>query len=187
MDGAWSSITSWQCFPLATSTKEIKDSGVTSRFSHPGEEKISVCEEKVSSSTMGNLPSRKNITSDLQEYQVLECQVFYLKEVLERAEGDEVLLKEMIILFLDMFPELLASMDKAVKEGENESLRQSAHTLKSAAGSIGANRVFRASYDLKQVCRENDRESITTKLGELKIRLLELEPVLIMHLKNQII
>lgn len=162
-------------------TLETTASGGRSEFSHSGEKKISACEEKVSSNITGNSSDRKSITSYFSE-----DQVFNLEELLERTEGDELLLKEMVGLFLDMFPGLLDSIDKAIKKGETEELRQSAHTLKSAAGSIGANRVFRAAYELEQAGRENELGSAIMKFRELKIRLEEIEPVLIRHMENWI-
>lgn len=162
-------------------TLETTASGGRSEFSHSGEKKISACEEKVSSNITGNSSDGKSITSDFSE-----DQVFNLEELLERTEGDELLLKEMVGLFLDMFPGLLDSIDKAIKKGETEELRQSAHTLKSAAGSIGANRVFRAAYELEQAGRENELGSAIMKFRELKIRLEEIEPVLIRHMENWI-
>lgn len=164
-------------------TQEIAASG--ERSSYSGEKKVFTCEGKISSNITGNTPDRERINSNFPEDQVLEDQVFNLEELLERTEGDEFLLKEMVRLFIEIFPELLDSMDKAIKEGETEGLRQNAHTLKSAAGSIGANRVFRAAYSLEQAGRENDVESAIKKFGELKFRLEELKPVLIRYLENQ--
>ena len=81
--------------------------------------------------------------------------VFDLKGVLERTGGDEALLKEMIDIFLGMFLELSDSIAKSLEKRDAEEFRQSAHALKSAAGSIGANRVFRVVYELEQIGREN--------------------------------
>jgi PAS domain S-box-containing protein len=148
--------------------------------SYSGEKKVSICTEKISPDTVGNSLGRKSITSDLPQ-----GQVFNLEEVLERTEGDRKLLKEMVEIFLEMFPELLDSIGKAIREEKTEELRQSAHTLKSAAGSVGANRVFRAAYDLEQTGRENKMECASEKFEELKFRLEELEPALLGYLKSQ--
>lgn len=161
-------------------SQETIASGERSRSSCSGEKKVFTCEEKVSNIAEDSR-GRENVIPYLSE-----GQVFNLKELLERTEGDELLLKEMVRLFLDMFPELLDSIDRAIKEGDTEELRQNAHTLKSAAGSIGANRVFSAAYNLEQAGRKNEIESAIKKFGELKVRLEELEPVLIRYLENQI-
>lgn len=163
-------------------TPEGAASGKRSRSSHSGENKISACEEKISSNIAEDSLDRKGTISNFTE-----DEIFNLEEVLERTEKDELLLKEMVRIFLDMFPGLLDSMDKAIKEGEPDELRQTAHTLKSAAGSIGANRIFRTAYDLEQAGRENKLDFAVQKFGELKVRLKELEPVLLRYLENRII
>lgn len=145
------------------------------RITQEGITQGEIIQERVSTS-----PDRETMVFDFPE-----DRVFNLEEVLERTEGDEVLLKEMIKIFLDMLPELLDAINKAVKKGEAEELRQSAHTLKSAAGSIGANRVFMAAYYLEQTGRENRMELASKKFDEIKVRLEELEPVLIRYLESQ--
>lgn len=161
-------------------TQEILASGEKSDPSYSRGKKISICGEKVSSNIVENSIDRERLTCGFSE-----DQIFNLEEVLERTEGDELLLREMVRLFLDIFPELLDSMGKAIEAGETEELRESAHTLKSAAGSIGANRVFRAANDLERAGRENKPEFAVRKFGELKARLEELEPVLIRYLENK--
>jgi len=125
-------------------------------------------------------PDRESIAFDFPE-----DQVFNLEEVLERTEGDEALLKEMVKIFLGMAPELLDSINRALRKGKAEELRERAHILKSAAGSIGANRVFLAAYCLEQIGRENKMELASDKFKEIKIRLEELEPVLVRYLESQ--
>ncbi len=120
--------------------------------------------------------------------------VFDLKKGLERTEGDEELLREMVRIFLDTFPELLAAMEKAVVEGDFEVLGRGAHTLKSSAGVIGADRVFTAAKELEKTGRveKTEGEKNGKKEGRLEVslknfkelchRLEELEPVLVKFL-----
>jgi len=139
-----------------------------------------IVQEGIVQEIVSTPPDRETVAFDFPE-----DRVFNLEEVLERTEGDEVLLKEMVRIFLDMLPELLDSINKAIRKGEAEELRQCAHTLKSAAGSIGANRVFRAAYYLEQIGRENRIELASNKFEEIKDRVEELEPVLIRFLESQ--
>jgi len=142
--------------------------------------KEKITREKNTQEKVSTPPERETMAFDFPE-----DRVFNLEEVLERTEGDEVLLKEMVKIFLGMSPELLASINKAVRNGEAEALRESAHILKSAAGSLGANRVFRAAYHLEQVGREDRMELASDKFEEIKARLEELEPVLVRYLESQ--
>ncbi|AAM05416.1 TPA: PAS domain-containing protein [Methanosarcina acetivorans] len=135
-----------------------------------------------------NIQERAATPLDLESiaFDFPEDQVFNLEEVLERTEGDEVLLKEMVKIFLGMAPELLDSINSALRKGEAEALRENAHILKSAAGSIGANRVFRVAYYLEQVGRRDRMELASDKFEEIKARFKELEPVLVRYLEKQI-
>lgn len=115
--------------------------------------------------------------------------VFDLEKGLERTEGDEELLTEMVRIFLDAFPELLAELEKAVMEGDFEAAGRNAHKLKSSAGIIGADRVFTAAKGLENTGRvenkEGKMEETSKKLEELKLRLEELESVLVKFLSAQ--
>ncbi len=119
--------------------------------------------------------------------------VFDLEKGLERAEGDEELLREMVRIFLDTFPELLAALEKAVVEGDFEALGRDAHTLKSSAGIIGADRVFTAAKELEKTGRvekteggeEGKMAETSMKFLALRHRLEELETTLIKFLSLQ--
>ncbi|MFZ2500210.1 MAG: PAS domain-containing protein [Methanosarcina sp.] len=143
--------------------------------------------EKVFTGTDESLISRENISADKEIIfsDISEDLIFDLERVFERTEGDEVLLMEMVNIFLSMVPQLLGSIGAAVEKEDAEGLREDIHILKSAAGSIGANRVFRTSCDLEQLGRENNMSLAPLKFKELKIRLKELEPVLVKYLENQ--
>lgn len=161
-------------------TQERVSSGKEYEFSYSGRTKAPVDVGKISPCTGVTTPDRDSIVFDFPE-----DRIFNLEEALERTENDEVLLKEMVRIFLDMSPELLDSISKAIRKGEAEELRQSAHTLKSAAGSIGANRVFRAAYYLEQIGRKNRTELASKEFEDIKVRLEELGTVLIRYLESQ--
>ncbi|MCQ1535925.1 PAS domain S-box protein [Methanosarcina sp. KYL-1] len=131
----------------------------------------------------GKCKKGKTISSP---FEVSSSEVFDMENGLLRTEGDEPLLKEMIRIFLDTSSELLCSISKAVEEGNPEELGKAAHTLKSAAGSICTNRVFKSAQELEKIGRENKMEEASEKLDELKSRLEELEPVLLKFLSVQV-
>ncbi|WP_255350244.1 ATP-binding protein [Methanosarcina sp. 1.H.A.2.2] len=159
-------------------TPERVSSDTKYESSYSGRTKESTGMEKIS-------PYTGTTTTESIGFDFPEDLVFDLKEMLERTEGDETLLMEMVIIFLETSPELLDSINKAIRKGEAEELSQSAHILKSAAGSIGANRVFRAAYYLEQIGRKNRMDLASKKFEEIKFRLEELEPVLIRYLESQ--
>ena len=59
--------------------------------------------------------------------------------LLERVEGDEELLAEMIKLFLADAPRLLDAMRNALQQGDMIVLERSAHSMKGAASNLSAN------------------------------------------------
>jgi len=128
----------------------------------------------------GEFSYKEKTSSDLSE-----DLIFDLQGVFARTEGDVVLLKEMVRIFLAMAPKTLDSINTALRKENAEELREDTHTLKSAAGTIGANRVFRTAYDLEQIGRENNMILASQKFRELKARLEELEPVLVRYLESQ--
>ena len=54
--------------------------------------------------------------------------------LLERVEGDQELLGEMIQLFVADAPQLLDAMRNALRQGDMVLLERSAHSMKGAAG-----------------------------------------------------
>ncbi len=58
--------------------------------------------------------------------------------LLERVEGDQELLAEMIQLFLADAPHLLDAMRNALLQGDMILLERSAHSMKGAAGNMSA-------------------------------------------------
>ena len=160
-------------------------------------------------------PAEKGTVASATPFSRDSDPVFYLERGLERTEGDEDLLREMVRMFLDTSPELLSSLEKALKEGDFEALLRDAHKLKSSAGVIGADRVFKAAKELEKTGRaeiagkaektgraekagkaekeegkkedkkESRMDSISKKFNELKQRMEELEPALISFLSVQ--
>jgi signal transduction histidine kinase/CheY-like chemotaxis protein len=83
--------------------------------------------------------------------------------VLERLDGDEQLLEDLIGLFLDDAPLLVRSMRTAIDTGDAASLRGAAHRLKGAAGNLGANEVAEHARALEALA---DRGVPTDAAGE---------------------
>ena len=68
--------------------------------------------------------------------------------LLERVEGDQELLTEMIHLFQEDAPNLLAAMRDALQRGDMVALERSAHSLKGAAGNLSAKATAAAALQL---------------------------------------
>lgn len=64
--------------------------------------------------------------------------IFDYNKLLEAAAGDEDLVRELVGIFIDECPELLARIEMAVRDNKPRLLHEAAHTLKGPLSSMGA-------------------------------------------------
>ena len=98
--------------------------------------------------------------------------------LLERVEGDQELLAEMIRLFLADEPQLLNAMRNALQQGDMILLERSAHSMKGAAGNMSAQVTVDAASQLEQSAKNGDAESSRANLVALEGAVERLLPVL---------
>ena len=98
--------------------------------------------------------------------------------LLERVEGDQELLAEMIRLFLADAPQLLNAMRNALQQGDMILLERSAHSMKGAAGNMSAQVTVDAASQLEQSAKNGDAESSRANLVALEGAVERLLPVL---------
>ena len=79
--------------------------------------------------------------------------------LLERVEGDQELLAEVIKIFLADAPQLLVAMRNALQQGDMILLERSAHSMKGAAGNLSAQLTVSAALQLEQNAKNGDAES----------------------------
>src|SRR6185295_9644482 len=80
--------------------------------------------------------------------------VFDRSAILERLDGNEALLSDVIGLFLDECPARLRTIKAAVDARDSEAIRIEAHKLKGAAGNLSALGLFNAALILERVGAE---------------------------------
>jgi len=98
--------------------------------------------------------------------------------LLERVEGDQELLAEMIQLFLADAPHLLDAMRNALLQGDMILLERSAHSMKGAAGNMSAMVTVNAAMQLEQSVKKGDLELSRAYLAALEGAVERLLPVL---------
>jgi PAS domain S-box-containing protein len=98
--------------------------------------------------------------------------------LLERVEGDQELLAEMIRLFLADAPQLLGAMRTALQQGDMILLERSAHSMKGAAGNMSAHVTVNSALQLEQSAKKGDAESSKANLAALQTAVERLLPVL---------
>jgi HPt (histidine-containing phosphotransfer) domain-containing protein len=90
---------------------------------------------------------------------------------LSRLEGDEVLAREIIALFLQEYPKLLEDIRQAIAQRNASWLERAAHTLKGSVGDIAAPEAFEAARLLEQKAKEKKFEDADAALVSLEAAL----------------
>ena len=98
--------------------------------------------------------------------------------LLERVEGDQELLTEMIHLFQADAPNLLAAMRDALERGDMAVLERSAHSLKGAASNLSAKATAAAALQLERDANNKNEKSAKGSLVEVERAVKQLLPVL---------
>ncbi|HEV8039105.1 MAG TPA: Hpt domain-containing protein [Bryobacteraceae bacterium] len=97
---------------------------------------------------------------------------------LSRVGGDFELLREVVGLFLDDYPQSLEMIRKAVAAGDQNSLEQHAHSLKGSVSTFGAQEAFDAALALEKQGRTGDLTEAPEGLRRLEEALSALRPEL---------
>src|SRR5256712_231047 len=98
--------------------------------------------------------------------------------LMERLEGDAGLLAEMVGLFLQDYPRLLAAMREAVARGDAKSLERAAHTLKGAVSNFAAPAATAAALRLEQMGRQANLTQAEEAFAALEAELDRLKSLL---------
>ena len=98
--------------------------------------------------------------------------------ILERLEGSQELLTELIQLFLEEAPQLIDAMRAALRKGDMEELRRSAHSMKGAASNFSAFATAKAATQLENDARMGDTISARASLAALEAVIESLLPEL---------
>jgi len=98
--------------------------------------------------------------------------------LLERVEGDQELLAEIVKLFLEDTPRLMGTMHEALQNGDMILLERSAHSMKGSAGNLSANFAATAAMQLEKNAKKGDAESSRASLSNLEAALAQLLPML---------
>lgn len=127
-----------------------------------------------------------NPLDEVQEArQSSDAAAFDLDAALERLGGDEEILSEMVRVYLDDAPVLLARMQEAIAKGDAHTLERSAHSLKGAAAAIGAERVRALASELEGIGREKQLETAFETYEQLTQASERLHALLAAHLRQR--
>jgi HPt (histidine-containing phosphotransfer) domain-containing protein len=110
----------------------------------------------------------------------IEDQLHKLDEAvaLSRVGGDVELLREVVGLFLDDYPQSLEMIRDAVARGDQSGLERHAHSLKGSVSTFGAQEAFDAALALEKQGRTGDLTEAPEGLRRLEDALTALRPEL---------
>jgi two-component system sensor histidine kinase/response regulator len=94
-------------------------------------------------------------------------EVFDYEAAIENMGGDEELFQEILGLFLDDCPRLLAELQTAIANGDPEGLKRAAHTLKGTSGHFAAAGISAAALRLEAAGRSGSCDSASADLDAL--------------------
>jgi CheY-like chemotaxis protein len=92
-------------------------------------------------------------------------------DLLARVGGSQELLREVIGLFLEDCPKLLAAVGDAVRRGDTEAVYRASHTLKGSVGNFDAHAAMQIAQRLEARAREGNLEAATTIFAALEIEI----------------
>lgn len=105
-------------------------------------------------------------------------QVVDLGAVLDRIDGDQELLRELVLLYLEDERQLLAQLDQAIASQDATAVGRSAHTLKGAVSNFCAARAQAAALALEIAGREGRIGDCPALLEALRAQLLPVRQAL---------
>lgn len=85
-----------------------------------------------------------------------------------REWGGEKLLAQMVRLFLENAPQRMDQVRLGVSGGDVKEAERGAHSLKSSAANLGAQRVRSLAAEAEQSAAESDRDAVASLLPDLE-------------------
>ena len=88
-------------------------------------------------------------------------------DLLESVGGDGEFIAELLEIYFDDSPRLLATMQDAVSVGNAEDLRRAAHSLKSSSASFGATRLSEKCKEVEDMGKAGALEGAAERVGQI--------------------
>lgn len=111
----------------------------------------------------------------LLETTTLAAHLFDRESALARVGDDEVLLAELVKIFLDDYPNSVREIEEAVAQGNPKLLERAAHSLKGAVANFGAEDVVKEAFELERMGRTGNLSHANGNLQRLCQVLYQLE------------
>jgi CheY-like chemotaxis protein len=110
--------------------------------------------------------------------------VFDYEDALDRLDGEEDLLQQVIVVFLNDGTRTMSELEHALSARDPSALVFCAHKIKGALGTLSAHAAHDAASQLEHLGKEKDFSAAAEALQQLKRRIDELLPVLAASVKK---
>lgn len=116
--------------------------------------------------------------SDQSPYAPAVSLVLDEAEALDYVDGDRTLLAELVEIFSEQWPTMLARLETAVVTNDSQAVYLAAHTLKGQVGHFGAKATFEAARGLEVMGRQGELAGAPAALDVLAHELTRLRSAL---------
>ena len=104
-----------------------------------------------------------------------------ITDALARLEGNQVLFGEIVQMFLEQYPRLLAEIHRSLASADCHSLTSAVHTLGSSAGQVGASKALAIARRIEGMGDHEDLAGVAETLAQLGAELALAESALGNH------
>jgi len=119
----------------------------------------------------GDIECRDSHADDVSDDTEVEFEQGWDKEGLrKRVRGNDILVRNLVELYLDDTPEQYNNLLKSIESNDNESVVAKAHKLKGSARNIGAVEFARVTGDIERAGKAKDWQLVSAKSAELTAR-----------------
>ncbi|MCH7574790.1 MAG: Hpt domain-containing protein [Candidatus Marinimicrobia bacterium] len=105
--------------------------------------------------------------------------IIELDSLMANLSGDKTILAELIDLFIDTSPAMLADIRSEFNAGKAVAMGKAAHKLKGSATNFGARQVVDLTYELENMGGENRMAGADRLIEQLSERLAEVTRALL--------
>ncbi len=111
---------------------------------------------------------RMGVNNFLREGKNMDNYVFDRAKAITRLGEDEELFREIIGVFLEEYPKMMASLQKALEDRDSKLLQRMAHTIKGSVSNFCAEPAFEAAFALEMVGKEGNFSEAQRAFSNLK-------------------
>jgi signal transduction histidine kinase/DNA-binding response OmpR family regulator len=122
--------------------------------------------------------SKDAALEDADPAQDAQAGAFSREAALLKMGGDEELLREVIVAFLEACDETVGAVEVAVRANDAKALRRAAHTLKGSVATFSTGAAYKTAFELERCGRDNSTETAPQTFARLREELGQMLPEL---------